>query len=214
MKESDVALRIINHLECQGYECYKEVPMKGRGGNKRCDCYFVKRKDGEIVETIAVEVKLNTNLTVLQQCDKWVKYANKNYICIPSSNRKTYKLKQFAAKLCKLLGIGMFEVYPDSIKETVQSSYTEKYTLPPLYEEQKESIAGTTKEKIFTSFKHTVNEINKFMSDKEKCDLDLLLTEVKHHYKTKNSAKNSIKKYISRGIIEGYKMEGNLISKL
>jgi len=214
MKESDLAIRIIDELESKGYECYKEVLMKGKGGNKRCDCYFVKKKNGKIIETIAVEVKLNMNLTVLNQSDLWSNYANLNYICVPSSNKKTYKLKRFALKICKLLNIGMYEVYSDYIKESYTPEFKDKYTLPPLYEEQKEGIAGSTKEKVFTSFKNTVNQINDYMIDKKVCDLDIMLSEIKHHYKNNSSAKNSIKKHINKNIIEGFTVEGNNINRI
>jgi len=205
MKESDLAKKIIEYFENIGYESYKEVCMKGRGGgNARCDIYFIKKENNIIIDTIAIETKLNMNLKLIEQSYNWYKYANKIIICLPSTKRKKIKSRNFAYKICESFGIGVIECSLYEIKEKIKPSYNKKYILPPLYEEQKKSIAGTTKTKYYTSFKHTVEQLNIFMSDKNEYKWYNLIKEIKHHYKNDNSAKNSLKKYINNNVIKGY----------
>lgn len=206
MKESDLAQHIVDHLEKQGYTAYKEVCMRGRGGNARSDCYFVKYDDQEnIIETIAVETKLNLTLTVIQQADRWRKNANKVYVCVPTTGRKGLKSRRFAIKVCKSLGIGVYQLDKTcTIKESVCSEHTNKYTIPPLYEQQKDSVAGNDQSEFYTAFKHTVNQIHSFMEDKEQHNWSDLITEIDHHYKTDTSAKSALKKMIGGSVIEGY----------
>ena len=213
MKESELAQYIIEHLENQGYTCYNEVSMKGRGGNVRADCYFVKYDEQEnIVDTIAVETKLSLNLTVMRQADTWKtrKYANKVYVCVPTVGRKGLKSRRFAIKTCKALGIGVFQLDKScTIKESVCSEHTDTKNIqyPPLYEQQKNSVDGNDNSEFYTSFKHTVNQIHKFMEDKDKYIWTDLIKKIDHHYKTDNSAKSSLKKMINRNIVKGYYLD-------
>lgn len=210
MKESDLAKKIIKYLEDNGYTSYKEVCMRGRGGNARCDAYFIKKDGDKIIDTIAVETKLNMNLTVIQQAYRWIKYANKNYICLPSTKRKNWKSRKFAYKVCEQFGIGVYEVSPYEIKERVVATNSSKYKLPPLYEEQKDFVAGSDDSKYYTSFKHTVKQLDDFMLNKEKYKWSELIKEIKHHYKNNKNANTTLKKYIGGDVIPGYflKKEG------
>ena len=206
MKESELAEKIIYYLEGKGYTSYKEVSMRGKGGNARSDCYFVKEINGEI-ETIAVETKMSMTLKVIEQSDRWKKHANQVYVCVPTVGRKGWKSRRFAIKMCKALGIGVFEFGANGIKESNIEIINEKAKMPPLYEEQKNSVAGNDSGKFFTAFKNTVNELNKFMNGKTQYLYSDLVKEIKHHYKTDTSAKSSLKKMIERNVIEGYSFE-------
>lgn len=211
MKESDLAQHIVEHLEKQGYTAYKEVSMKGRGGNVRADCYFVKYdENNNITDTVVVETKLNLTLTLIQQADVWKsrKYANKVYVGVPTANRKGMKSRKFAIKVCKALGIGVYQLDKSkTIIETVCSEHTNNYTLPPLYEQQKDSIAGNADSDFYTAFKHTVKQIDSFMEDKNQYDWNDLIKEIDHHYKSETSAKSSLKKMISTNVIKGYYLD-------
>ncbi len=202
MKESELAEYIITYLEKQGYECYKEVSMKGKGGNARSDCYFVK---GD--ETIAVETKMSMTMTVIQQADRWKSHAKKVYVCVPTVTKKGWKARKFALKICDALGIGVFEYGVKGIKESKTAKLNNKAKLPPLYEEQKDSVAGNDSGQFFTSFKNTVNKLNEYMSDKKESSMSDVIKNIKHHYKSENSAKSSLKKMIEQKVIDGYKID-------
>jgi hypothetical protein len=206
MKESDLAEKIIQHLESKGYTSYKEVSMRGKGGNARSDCYFTKDVNGK-TETIAVETKMSMTLKVIEQADRWKKHANQVYVCVPTVGRKGWKSRKFAIKMCKALGIGVFEYGAKGIKESNIGEINEKAKMPPLYEEQKSSVAGNDNGQFFTAFKNTVNELNKFMEDKDEYLLSDLVKEINHHYKSESSAKSSLRKMIERKVIEDYSIE-------
>lgn len=206
MKESELAEKIIEHLEKKGYTSYKEVSMRGKGGNARSDCYFTKEVNGK-TETIAIETKMSMTLKVVEQADRWKKHANQVYVCVPTVTRKGWKSRKFAIKMCKALGIGVFEYGVKGIKESNVGIINEKAKMPPLYEEQKSSVAGNDSGQFFTAFKNTVNELDKFMDDKDEYLLTDLIKEINHHYKSENSAKSSLKKMIERKVIDNYTIE-------
>lgn len=199
MKEEDLALSIITYLENKGYESYKEVSLKGRGGNIRTDCYFVKDN-----HTIAVETKCSMTLKVLEQSYRWKSYASQIYVCVPYPKYKERKSRKFILEICQKMNIGVFYVQNNQIFEQFTPSINEKFTYPKLYEQQKQSIAGNANGEFYTSFKNTVNNIKLFMMDKDIYSYDTMITEIEHHYKNNNSAKSSIKKMIERNIIKDF----------
>lgn len=209
LKESDLAEKIINYLENKGWISYKEVSVKGKGGGIRSDSYFVKKHNDEIVETMALETKMSFSLKVIEQAEKWLTYANRSYICIPSPKRATRKTLSFGLKVCKKMNIGVFEVNMTTgiIKELNSPTIDKNTKIPPLYEQQRESVAGNDKSEYITAFKITIINMNEYMKDKEMIELKELLANIKHHYKTISSAMNAIQKMVNRKIIKGYEIK-------
>ena len=178
--ESDLANIIIKHLENKGWISYKEVSISGVGGSSRADCYFIKKENLEIIETLSVETKLNFSLVVIEQAFQWLAYSNRCYICIPSpksSNRSSYL---FGIKICKMMNIGVFEVNVKSgiIKEVNTPTITKNTKIPPLYEQQRDSIAGNNKGEFITSFKITNINIDEYMKDKDSVELKNLISKM------------------------------------
>jgi hypothetical protein len=208
MKESELAEHIIKYFEKKGYECYKEVSKNGRGGSARNDCYFVKKENNIIIETIAVETKMSMNTTVMYQAKVWLKMANKVYIGVPKATRKDFKQRKFLYDICKnYLGIGIIEMDKKTfcVEELITPfKVNHKPTLPPLYEAQKDSIAGNDKGKFVTAFSNTVSLIHEFMEDKEVVELKEVVKGIKHHYKSDASAISSLRKYIGTSVIPEY----------
>jgi hypothetical protein len=213
--ESDLAEKIIKYLESNGWTSYKEVSMRGCGGDVRSDSYFIKKNGEDIIETMALETKMSFSLKVIEQSDKWKAYSNTAYVCIPSPKRATRKGLLFGLKVCKSLNIGVFEVNMDTgiIKELNTPIPNKNSKIPPLYEQQRNSIAGNNKSSFITSFKVTVMNIEEYMKDKDGIELKDIISNIKHHYKNNKSALNTIKKMINENIIKGFflKKEDNKI---
>lgn len=55
-----------------------------------------------------------------------------------------------------------------------------------------------------TDFDKTINKINEYMRDIDDIKLSDLVRNIHHHYKTDSSANSAIRKYINRGVINGY----------
>ena len=125
---------------------------------------------------------------------------------VPTVSKKGWKARKFAIKICDALGIGVFEYGAKGIKESKTEKLNNKAKLPPLYEEQKGSVAGNDTGQFFTSFKNTVNKLNEYMNDKEESSMVDVIKNIEHHYKSDTSAKSSLKKMIERKVIKGYKI--------
>jgi hypothetical protein len=215
MTEPELAQKIIKYFENLNYETYNEVSMHGSGGNARADMYFVKRHNGEIIDTVVVETKTSFSTKVVQQADRWrtAKLSHRVYVCVPAPKRKDLKSRRFLFKICKLLGVGVFQYYPNDkflfgIKESVVSEPIKPKKYPPLYEEQKESIAGNSKSEYVTKFKLTVMKLNEFMEDKEHYVWKELIEEIDHHYSNDRSAMSALKKLMGgNGPIQGFYLD-------
>jgi hypothetical protein len=209
MKESELAEYIIRYFEKQGFECYKEVSKNGRGGSSRNDCYFVRKENGEIVETIAVETKMSLNTQVIYQANVWKKLSHRTYVAVPKAKRKDHKMRKFLYDICKnYLGVGVLELDLNAfrVSEVVAPKLNKKPSLPPLYEAQKDSVAGNDQGKFVTAFSNTVSLIHKYMEGKEAAELKVIVENIKHHYKSNTSAISSLKKYIGTNVIPEYRL--------
>jgi hypothetical protein len=206
MTEEDLALKIIEYLENKKFISYKEVSLRGCGGDIRSDIYFVKDN-----HTIAVETKLTMSLKVIEQSYRWKKYASQIYVCVPSPKYKQRNSRKFLIEVCKKMNIGVFYYDKNQIEEIFNPDINNNYKLPILHESQKDSIAGNSKSEFYTNFKNTVANIDNFMQDKSSYNLNDMIKEIKHHYSNNKSAKNSIKKMILQNIIKNYIIENNTI---
>jgi hypothetical protein len=204
MNEEELAAVLIAHLEKQGYTCYKEVSMQGRGGNVRNDCYFVKfSDDGTVVESLAVETKTSFTLKVMNQAYLWRKHAHKVYVAVPPSKRTERKTRKFAMEVCRSMNIGVFEV-GHRVNEIVSPSPSKNTITPPLYEEQRDSVAGNSTGRFYTSFQNTLRLLSLYVDENPWCGLNEAIKDIEHHYKNDTSAASSIRKYIAKGVIRDY----------
>jgi len=214
IKETDLAKIINDYFENIGLESYKEVSLKGKGGNIRCDSYIIKRQNDLIIDSFTIETKLNFSLKVIHQSYLWKNYSKRNYICIPKPKRKDMKLYNFSIDICKKMNIGIYivDVFNKTVTEffkPIDNNLNIKY--PPLYEEQKKSEAGNDKSEYITSYKITIKNLKEFLIDKDWLDIKFVIENIKHHYKNNNSAINSIKKYIYKNIITDIQIQDNKI---
>jgi hypothetical protein len=216
MSESDLTEYIRKDYISKGYETYAEVTLNGRGG-KRCDLYarIEDINNENYNSTIVFEAKLNLNISVLNQLYSWKNHANLSYIIVPVTHKNT-NIRKFARILCQKLGLGLIEVnlMKNNYNITVESEYNPNPIVPKLYEEQKEVLSSTNHTKYITSFKITLMNIDKYMSDKETASLKEIFSNIEHHYSSINSGISSIRKYIEKGIISNYVYENKFIRKI
>lgn len=205
MKESELADIIIKYFEDKGYISYKEVSICGVGGSARADIYFVKLENEKIIDSIVVETKMSFSSKVIEQADKWKsnKLSHRVYVCTPFPKKRN----SFLIKICKILGIGVIHVKDYFIKEVVQPECIVPKKFPPLFEEQKNSIAGNDRSEYITKFKLTVEKLDRFMEDKENYIWNELIEKLDHHYSNDKSASGALSKLIKRGHIKGYRIE-------
>ena len=207
MNEAELAQILVNEVEQQGYETYKEVCASG--SNIRCDCFVVKRENGKIVETIAVETKTSFTLKVINQAYLWMPHAHKVYVGIPPAKRSDRSSRYFALEVCKKFGIGVYEIWENGIvKQLVAPATNHCPDLPVLYEQQKDYSAGNDTSSYYTAFKHTIGQFNAVMESKGfSALLNEVIAEIDHHYASPTSARSTVQKYIKTGVIPGYRIE-------
>lgn len=191
MKESDLAKIVTDQYEKDGYTIYSEVIYKS--GSKRADIVAVKND-----EYIVIETKMSMNLTLLEQGNFWKDKVNKVYVCIPSKRR----LNRFALQLCQDYGIGVYIYRKGRLELMNDSSYCSDPDLPKLYEEQKDSVAGSRGGGFVTPFSITRGKLVEYMKGVEESSLIGAIKNIDHHYKTSNSAKNALQKLIITGVIK------------
>jgi len=209
LSEAHYAEAVVAHYEELGYEVYKEVGFGG--GSIRADIYCKNDK-----ESIAIEVKNSLNLKVIDQAYRWRPYANKVYIAIPYQKYRYYKI---ASQLCEDYGFGILSIYKEhnhGIRDLVIEKLEAKTNIVPkepmLFEEQKESVAGTKGGSGFiTPFKATCIQLVKLIKEKGPMPLKTAVSMINHHYAHDNSANQNLRKMILWGVVEDLQIfkEGN-----
>jgi len=197
MKEEEIARAIIKYFENNGYESYKEVLADI--GSRRADMVF--KKDDEV---IVVESKVNIGMHVIEQAYKWKSRTNiyKAFIAVSKPKRKR---NTFAHQVCRDYGIGVFEVdrYGNVylLLDSLENNNISDELDITLYEEQKDSIAGTKGGDYVTPFKLTCAKIYKEL-EKGEMTIGDLVKNIDHHYSTDNSAKKCIVDMCKIGVIK------------
>lgn len=189
--EAKLAKLVVEHFEKLGYTTYKEVSLAG-GGTIRADVYCKNDK-----ETIAIEIKMNMGLKIIEQGFKWREHANKVYIVLPSK-----RINHFSEQICQDYGIGLLLVTNSGhFTERVTPSITKEPQEPQLFEEQLLSEASNNKGEFVTPFKITVTKLMDYVGD-QKLVLKNVVENIDHHYRTNDSAIGCIKQMVKIGVID------------
>lgn len=191
MKESELADIVIKYYESKGYTIYSEVLYKPRG--KRADIVAVKNN-----EYVVIETKMSMNLKLLEQAFFWKDKSHKTYLCFPSQR----KINWFAVNMCKDYGIGIFILRKGNLQLYSESSVCKNPDLPKLYEQQKDSISGSKGGDYVTPFKITRDKLVNYVKKNGENTLISCVQKIDHHYSNDNSAKQSLTKMISIGVID------------
>lgn len=191
MKESELAKIVTDKFEADGYEIYSEVIYKS--GSKRADIVAVKDN-----EHIVIETKMAMNLTLLQQGFYWKDKVQKVYICFPSKR----KINWFALQMCRDYGIGVYIYKKNGLNLMLESSVCDNPDLPKLYEQQKDSIAGSKGGGFVTPFSMTRDRLIEHIKTNGEQLLLQSIKDIDHHYSSNSSAKTSISKMINLNVIK------------
>lgn len=205
--EEDLAEILVNTFQAAGYHTFNEVSIKG-GGTNRCDIYAVMSKEPNKGATMVIEAKMTLNLKVIEQAYWWKKnnHCHYAYIAIPKAKKRKDRI--FAVELCNALGIGMIEVdlWNKTLNILVKSTLNPKPIPPPLFNEQRLSIAGNSNNEYVTPFKITCANLKKLLEQDGEMVFMKAIKGIKHHYKSDSSACSAIMKYIKQDVISGVKI--------
>lgn len=204
IKESDLCKPLTAFMEksYKGCKLYYEVKTIR---DRKVDC-VCKTADGE---TIAIEMKLHANLTVLYQAYNNLECCNYSMILIPAGCLRDYS-RSFIKTLCIKLGVGLLLI--DRYNEITQETYMTKNDNPinakyvKLFEQQRNFIGGEASSKCWSEFSQTIYEITNWLQEHESGNLTDILKQVNHHYSSVSNGKQAIIRYIRRGILKQFEI--------
>lgn len=205
IKESDLCKPLAAFMEksYKGCELYYEVKTIR---DRKVDC-VCKTADGE---TIAIEMKLHANLTVLYQAFNNLECCNYSMILIPTGCLRDFS-RSFLKTLCLKLGIGLLLI--NRYDEIKQETYAVKNDNPSnagyvkLFEQQKNFIGGEASSACWSEYSQTIYEITNWLKEHKSGNLTDILKQINHHYSSVSNGKQAIMRYIKRGILKQFEIE-------
>lgn len=205
IKESDLCKPLTAFMEksYKGCELYYEVKTIR---DRKVDC-VCKTANGE---TIAIEMKLHANLTVLYQAFNNLECCNYSMILIPAGCLRDFS-RSFIKTLCVKLGIGLLLInrYNEITQETCmaknENPINAKYV--KLFEQQKNFIGGEASSACWSEYSQTIYEITNWLKEHKSGNLTDILKQINHHYSSVSNGKQAIMRYIKRGILKQFEIE-------
>lgn len=205
IKESDLCKPLAAFMEksYKGCELYYEVKTIR---DRKVDC-VCKTADGD---TIAIEMKLHANLTVLYQAFNNLECCNYSMILIPAGCLRDFS-RSFIKTLCLKLGIGLLLI--NRYNEIKQETYAVKNDNPSnaqyvkLFEQQKNFMGGEASSACWSEYSQTIYEITNWLKEHKSGNLTDILKQINHHYSSVSNGKQAIMRYIKRGILKQFEIE-------
>ena len=200
IKETDLAKNTITYFKDLGWDIYQEVQL--RSCDKRID---IVARQGDLIW--GVECKVAFGLTVLDQIWRWRPYCH--YISVAVGSRA---ISPFGEQLCKERGIGIFtshwgrEVHVD----------VEPKLFRPAYKDLRENLrvehqtfaeAGNDQGLYWSPFQSTVDEIQRLVAAEPGIRFSDMMKRLKHHYRTDESARGALLKWLKMGKLRGLRFE-------
>jgi len=194
MKETELAKKFIDYLSC--YDLYFEIPTRN---------VDIVAKSGILL--MAFEVKTMLNFKVIEQAFYNIQYFHYSYICVPNPKGNI----GFQQRICEKFGIGILghnEIMGvrELCKPRLNRKALTKYVKLPEY--SKRSIAGAPSNSgtTITAFKHTIDNMEKYIRRHPGCSLKECISEVSHHYGSESTAIASIYKWLNNGVITEFQL--------
>lgn len=196
MTEIDLANIVINKYNLN-FEIYQEVEVP----SGYIDIIGVNKIDNS---KIAIEVKKVFNFKLLEQGIRCKSHANYVYLAIPRCRDL-----EFRARLCKDYGLGLLLISTDGIYEYIKPKYNDIKKDLRLSVYQKNNVAGSQHHRI-TNFDITKLNIINFLKNNDGIyNAKELISSIEHHYANNTSCLQSIKKWITKGVITEFYYEKN-----
>lgn len=206
--EADLAKLVVAWLESLGWDVYQEVQPFSNGV---ADIVAING-----AALCVVECKLSMGLRVLSQADDWRRSSNMTYVAVPAYSRN--RDERFAFGIARLLGIGVLQVRTGSIGRA--SSEVTEAVRPEirrrcqnnlrevLSDKQKTfAAAGNSEGKRWTPFQNTYENVRNYVRSNPGAPMKKVIDNIKTHYSTPSSAKQSLLKWIENGSVEGLGIE-------
>lgn len=197
--ESDLAQEVINWLEKDGWVTYKEVSVRYGVID------IVAIKDNIYW---AIETKTKYCSSVLAQAHHHLHYFHKVSVAVPEIRASDRDGRIVFDYFAKGNGIGTIKVYynrygsVNSVYEGLKPKFNDNAKSDNLksclFDEQKQSVAGSQAGGCITSYKLTVMRIKEYLQQIGEATIADIVKNIKHHYRSDASARNSLSQYLVR----------------
>jgi len=222
-KETDLAAPVIAWLEQQAWDVYQEVELSGGIAD-------IVATQGPLIWTI--ELKKTLGLDVLAQGTHWTSYAHFSSVAVPYG--RLDRARHFAHRILREHGVGLMYVarptiyagglseynqtgadqvkqeFSPALHRKVRSDSIRKVLAP---EHKTHAQAGGTAGGRWTKFRQTCERVAAVVKENPGIGLKELINSIEHHYHSDSTARNSLRVWIEKGIVEGVELrrEGRLL---
>lgn len=201
IKETEIAGPVVKYLQDLKWDVYQEVQVPGRG---RADIVAVQ---GPVIW--AIECKVKRSLEVLNQAWAWSRLANR--VSIATSSRVG---DDFYRMVVRDYGIGVLCVSCGGLVSTCMEPRLRRRIgnnlINSLHEGQKTyAMAGNNEGAFWSPYKQTCQNIRDYVCSHPGASLKEVVENIKTHYHTWGNAYQSLRHWLSCGLVKGVKMEKN-----
>lgn len=211
--ETDIAARVVDHLERFGWDVYQEVVVPDIDG--RLDIAATRDDDfgpHHFRRSLLVcEAKRELSFALFRQAARWIRYAHTVWVAVPAA-RQTDDRREALRVARDFYGFGVFEVDGDAVRAIVDPRLRELdenavlYSLRP--EHKRYAKAGSRGGGHFTQSKATFEALAEFVEGNPRCNLEEAVPHIKHHYRSNVLAVSELEKAVKRGEVPGVKWLG------
>lgn len=206
--EKELAAPLVEWLKGQGYEVFQEVERYQRTAD------IVTRKDGLVW---VIETKRSLSLEVIAQARYWRSWAHRVSVAVPrTKHRRGYRNESnghaLALDVLTTLGLGLLEIVPPSFGNGVTVALTPVLNTKAsgvwrLVEAQKDFCQAGSPSGRWTDFKQTCINLKSYAAENPGCTLNQAIDSIKHHYRSKYTARARLLKLLAQGVTPDLRVE-------
>lgn len=212
--EVELARPVVSWLEAQGWTVYQEV-QPGFVGAPIADIVAVQ---GHLLWI--VECKRSFGLSVLEQCEHWLPYANFVTAAYPySPNKRTRGLSE---RVADWLGVGQLAVRCEDLTQYNLAPHFDYHVRPPrlnrkpvmkryvadaLTEQHRTfAEAGNAEGLRWTPYRQTCAEVLRYVQEHPGASAREVVSHIRHHYSSDATARSCLVQWGRQGKVYGVRV--------
>lgn len=209
--ETAVAKPIVSYLADLQWDVYQEIALGSRAD--------IVGLQGRLIWV--VEVKTTLTLDVIEQAQNWLDHAHYVSIAVPWSRSH----RTMAQRVCKWLGIGMFEVErysgfnsselqkvrvavpPKLGRSRIIPTFAERLRARCLPECKTYAEAGNADSRYYSPYRATCKAVADYLTTHGPSPVRDVVKGIDHHYANDASARGAIPTWAAKGKIPGVELD-------
>lgn len=199
MKETEVAVLVVERLRDDGWEVFQEVACAG----SVADIVAVRKRI-----TWIVEVKTKFSLDLVAQAVNWVKLGAASFVSIAYPRKTASAREQLITEILTERKIGRI-IVGDRYNNIIPPQFIRRHRghriniRKHLFAAQKTSIAGSAHGGHWTPWKRTCEVLREHVYANPGCTMREAVEAINHHYMRDSTARACLLTQIRDGALEG-----------